>query len=62
LAEVAAWSAVHGLALLILDGFLSALPEEAREAVLQRTVEWSLAASDLVRDKGNLPRRSVRQS
>jgi hypothetical protein len=39
LAEVAAWSAVHGLALLILDGFLSALPEEAREAVLQRTVD-----------------------
>jgi hypothetical protein len=27
------------LALLILDGFLSALPEEAREAVLQRTVD-----------------------
>ena len=39
MAEFAAWSAVHGLAHLILDGTLAALPEEAREAVLQRTLD-----------------------
>jgi AcrR family transcriptional regulator len=39
LAEFAAWSAVHGLAHLILDGPLAALREEAREAVLQRTLD-----------------------
>jgi AcrR family transcriptional regulator len=39
LAEFAAWSAVHGLAHLILDGPLAALPEDARDAVLQRTLD-----------------------
>jgi AcrR family transcriptional regulator len=39
MAEFAAWSAVHGLAHLILDGPLAALPEEAQEAVLQRTLD-----------------------
>jgi len=39
LAEFAAWSAVHGLARLVLDGPLSGLPDDAREAVLQRTLD-----------------------
>jgi AcrR family transcriptional regulator len=39
LAEFAAWSTVHGLARLILDGPLADLPEDAREAVLQRTLD-----------------------
>jgi AcrR family transcriptional regulator len=39
MAEFAAWSAVHGLAMLILDGPLADLTEEAREAVLQRTLD-----------------------
>jgi Tetracyclin repressor-like, C-terminal domain len=39
LAEFAAWSAVHGLARLILDGPLSGMPNEAREALLGRTLD-----------------------
>jgi AcrR family transcriptional regulator len=39
MAEFAAWSAVHGLALLILDGPLADLTEEARDAILQRTLD-----------------------
>jgi AcrR family transcriptional regulator len=39
LAEFAAWSAVHGLAMLILDGPLADLTEDDREAVLQRTLD-----------------------
>ena len=39
MAEFAAWSAVHGLAMLILDGPLADLTEEAREAILQRTLD-----------------------
>jgi AcrR family transcriptional regulator len=39
MAEFAAWCAVHGLATLILDGPLADLTEEAREAVLQRTLD-----------------------
>jgi AcrR family transcriptional regulator len=39
MAEFAAWSAVHGLAMLILDGPLADLTAEAREAVLQRTLD-----------------------
>lgn len=38
LAEVAAWSAVHGLARLLLDGPLAPLPAHAREAALERTL------------------------
>jgi AcrR family transcriptional regulator len=38
LAEFAAWSAVHGLARLVLDGPLADLPADAREAVLERTL------------------------
>lgn len=38
LAEIAAWSAVHGLAHLLLDGPLAALPEAAVEAALDRTL------------------------
>ncbi|MFD7444935.1 TetR/AcrR family transcriptional regulator [Streptomyces sp. NPDC059909] len=37
-AEVAAWSAVHGLSMLILDGPLKRLPLEERDAVIDRTV------------------------
>ncbi|MET7620408.1 TetR/AcrR family transcriptional regulator [Streptomyces sp. NPDC005408] len=37
-AEVAAWSAVHGLSLLILDGPLARLPAEQRDAVVERTL------------------------
>ena len=39
MAEFAAWSAVHGLVHLILDGPLSALPAEVQEAALQRTLD-----------------------
>ena len=39
LAEFAAWSAVHGLAMLILDGPLTDLTEDEREAVLRRTLD-----------------------
>ncbi|MGH8825448.1 MAG: TetR/AcrR family transcriptional regulator [Jiangellaceae bacterium] len=39
LAEFAAWSAVHGLAHLILDGPLTELPSDARQAVLERTLD-----------------------
>jgi AcrR family transcriptional regulator len=37
-AEVAAWSAVHGLALLLLDGPLRSVPEAAREALIDRVL------------------------
>ncbi|WP_375388497.1 TetR/AcrR family transcriptional regulator [uncultured Amnibacterium sp.] len=37
-AEVAAWSAVHGLAVLLVDGPLRTVPDEAREALIERTV------------------------
>ncbi|HJU98277.1 MAG TPA: TetR-like C-terminal domain-containing protein [Jiangellaceae bacterium] len=39
LAEFAAWSAVHGLARLILDGPLADLTADARHAVLERTLD-----------------------
>ena len=39
LAEFAAWSAVHGLARLILDGPLADLTADARDAVLERTLD-----------------------
>ncbi|MER5381666.1 TetR/AcrR family transcriptional regulator [Streptomyces sp. NPDC002688] len=37
-AEVAAWSTVHGLSLLILDGPLALLPPDQRDAVVDRTL------------------------
>jgi AcrR family transcriptional regulator len=37
-AEMAAWAAVHGLAVLLIDGPLARLPQEVREAVVDRTL------------------------
>ncbi|HET6296149.1 MAG TPA: TetR/AcrR family transcriptional regulator [Kribbella sp.] len=37
-AEVAAWSLVHGLSLLMLEGPLSRLPEQERETVVDQTM------------------------
>ncbi|MFD3928042.1 TetR/AcrR family transcriptional regulator [Streptomyces sp. NPDC058614] len=37
-AEVAAWSTVHGLSLLILDGPLAHLPADQRDVVVERTL------------------------
>lgn len=39
LAEMFAWSTVHGLAALLVDGPLAGLPEEVREAALNRTMD-----------------------
>ncbi|GAA1818081.1 TetR/AcrR family transcriptional regulator [Luedemannella flava] len=39
-AEMMAWSTVHGLALLMLEGPLRDLPPEARQAILARTVTY----------------------
>lgn len=41
-AETAAWAAVHGLALLLLDGPLRALPDEQRAQAIQRTFDMVL--------------------
>lgn len=41
-AELAAWAAVHGVALLILDGPLGALPKRGRAAAVDRTVSMVL--------------------
>jgi len=38
-AETVAWAAAHGLATLIVDGPLGALPEEEREAAINRTLD-----------------------
>jgi len=38
-AEFLAWSAVHGFALLVLDGPLRALPRAAADAVTQRVID-----------------------
>ncbi len=38
-AEVYAWSATHGLAMLLLDGPLSQLPEEDREHAITRVID-----------------------
>lgn len=38
-AEFAAWAAVHGLAVLVIDGPLAGMPEAAREAAIGRTVD-----------------------
>ena len=37
-ADVAAWSAVHGLAVLLLDGPLRSVPAEARDALIGRVL------------------------
>ncbi|GGK50715.1 TetR/AcrR family transcriptional regulator [Streptomyces flaveus] len=42
-AEVAAWSTVHGLSLLILDGPLARLPADQRDAVVERTITTIVA-------------------
>lgn len=39
LAEMAAWSAVHGLALLLIEGPLKTLKRREREAVIARTLD-----------------------
>ncbi len=41
-AELAAWATVHGLANLLLDGPLAALPEQAQTAVIDRANEMVL--------------------
>jgi hypothetical protein len=33
-AEIAAWSAVHGFAVLVMEGPLAGVPERQREAML----------------------------
>lgn len=38
-AEVTAWAAVHGLAMLLLDGPLRVLPPEHKEAVIDSTLD-----------------------
>jgi AcrR family transcriptional regulator len=38
-AEFAAWSAVHGFSMLLLDGPLRDLPESERQAALERTLD-----------------------
>lgn len=43
LAEIAAWSAVHGLATLLLDGPLVALTEQERAGAIRRTLDVVLA-------------------
>ena len=37
--DIAAWAAVHGLAVLLLDGPLRDLPADAREAAIHRLLE-----------------------
>ncbi len=38
-AEFAAWSSVHGLAVLLVDGPLARMPEPARESAIGRTID-----------------------
>lgn len=40
--EIAVWSAVHGLATLLVNGHLRAMPDEEREAALERLIEMVL--------------------
>jgi hypothetical protein len=42
-APVAAWSAVHGLALLLLDGPLADMPDDHVNALVAATVEVTVA-------------------
>jgi AcrR family transcriptional regulator len=37
-AEITAWSAVHGLSMLLLDGPLRSLPDELRDGVVERVL------------------------
>jgi AcrR family transcriptional regulator len=41
-AEFAAWSAVHGLAVLLIDGPLARMPEPVREAAIARTIDMAV--------------------
>lgn len=64
LAEVAMWAMVHGLATL-LDGPLSAMPEEVREAAVVRgmlTLGHGLAANGLRPDQARLMTEELRAS
>jgi AcrR family transcriptional regulator len=40
--ETALWSTVHGLALLLLDGPLAAMPPDLRQQAIDRVLEFSL--------------------
>jgi AcrR family transcriptional regulator len=42
--EVAAWSLVHGLSLLMLEGPLARLPEQEREALVDQTIGLFLSS------------------
>jgi hypothetical protein len=35
-----AWSTVHGLAMLLIDGPLRSLPDTERQALVERTVRY----------------------
>jgi WHG domain-containing protein len=43
-AEVVCWAAVHGLAVLLLDGPLRVLGPDERDAAVARTIEAVLAS------------------
>ena len=43
MAELAAWSAVHGYAMLLIDGPLQPFPAEARDVIYQRCLEIFIA-------------------
>jgi hypothetical protein len=51
--EVAAWSLVHGLSLLMLEGPLSRLPQAEREAVVDQAINtfvrsfWTARSNNL---------------
>ena len=42
-AEFLAWSSVHGLAMLLIDGPLRALPRAAAEAIAQQVIDMAEA-------------------
>lgn len=42
-AEYAAWSAVHGISTLLLDGPLRDLPHESRQAAIDKVIDSSIA-------------------
>lgn len=50
--ETAVWSTVHGLAALLLDGPLAAMPPDLRQQAIDRTLDFSL--------DGICPERAVR--